>query len=134
MLGNVIQRYQNRSIETAQVIEELIEMAKKFAAASKRGEQLGLNEDELAFYDALANNEASVRELGDEILAKIAHELTDSLRQNVTVDWSNRESVRARLRLMVKRILRKYKYPPDQQEEAALLVLAQAEMLCEAWM
>jgi len=134
LLGNVIQRYQNRSIETAQVIEELIEMAKKFAAASKRGEQLGLNEDELAFYDALANNEASVRELGDEILAKIAHELTDSLRQNVTVDWSNRESVRAKLRLMVKRILRKYKYPPDQQEEAAQLVLAQAEMLCEAWM
>jgi type I restriction enzyme R subunit len=134
LLDNVIKRYQNRSIETAQVIEELIEMAKKFAAASKRGEQLGLNDDELAFYDALANNEASVRELGDEILAKIAHELTASLRQNVTVDWNNRESVRAKLRLMVKRILRKYKYPPDQQEEAAQLVLAQAEMLCEAWM
>tara|TARA_Y100000296_G_C5179764_1_gene262888 strand:- start:6275 stop:9376 length:3102 start_codon:yes stop_codon:yes gene_type:complete len=134
LLGNVIQRYQNRSIETAQVIEELIEMAKKFAAASQRGEQLGLNDDELAFYDALANNEASVRELGDEILAKIAHELTDNLRQNVTVDWNNRDSVRARLRLMVKRILRKYKYPPDQAEEAAQLVLAQAETLCEAWM
>lgn len=134
LLDNVIKRYQNRSIETAQVIEELIEMARKFAAASKRGEQLGLNDDELAFYDALANNEASVRELGDEILAKIAHELTASLRQNVTVDWSNRESVRAKLRLMVKRILRKYKYPPDQQEEAAQLVLAQAETLCEAWM
>ena len=130
----MIQRYQNRSIETAQVIEELIEMAKKFAAASQRGEQLGLNDDELAFYDALANNEASVRELGDEILAKIAHELTDNLRQNVTVDWNNRDSVRARLRLMVKRILRKYKYPPDQAEEAAQLVLAQAETLCEAWM
>ena len=134
LLDSVIKRYQNRSIETAQVIEELIEMAKKFAAASKRGDQLGLNDDELAFYDALANNEASVRELGDETLAKIAHELTDSLRQNVTVDWSNRDSVRAKLRLMVKRILRKYKYPPDQQEEAAQLVLAQAETLCEAWM
>ena len=134
LLDSVIKRYQNRSIETAQVIEELIEMAKKFAAASKRGELLGLNDDELAFYDALANNEASVRELGDEILAKIAHELTDSLRQNVTVDWSNRDSVRAKLRLLVKRILRKYKYPPDQQEEAAQLVLAQAETLCEAWM
>lgn len=134
LLDSVIKRYQNRSIETAQVIEELIEMAKKFAAASKRGDQLGLNDDELAFYDALANNEASVRELGDEILAKIAHELTDSLRQNVTVDWSNRDSVRAKLRLLVKRILRKYKYPPDQQEEAAQLVLAQAETLCEAWM
>lgn len=134
LLDSVIKRYQNRSIETAQVIEELIEMAKKFAAASKRGDQLGLNDDELAFYDALANNEASVRELGDETLAKIAHELTDSLRQNVTVDWSNRDSVRAKLRLLVKRILRKYKYPPDQQEEAAQLVLAQAESLCEAWM
>jgi type I restriction enzyme R subunit len=134
LLDSVIKRYQNRSIETAQVIEELIEMAKKFATASKRGDELGLNDDELAFYDALANNEASVRELGDEILAKIAHELTDSLRQNVTVDWSNRDSVRAKLRLMVKRILRKYKYPPDQQEEAAQLVLAQAEALCEAWM
>lgn len=134
LLDSVIKRYQNRSIETAQVIEELIEMAKKFAAASKRGDALGLNDDELAFYDALATNEASVRELGDEILAKIAHELTDSLRQNVTVDWSNRDSVRAKLRLLVKRILRKYKYPPDQQEEAAQLVLAQAETLCEAWM
>jgi len=133
LLDNVIKRYQNRSIETAQVIEELIEMAKKFAAASKRGEQLGLNDDELAFYDALANNEASVRELGDEILAKIAHELTAGLRQNVTVDWSNRDSVRAKLRLMVKRILRKYKYPPDQQEGAAQLILEQAEILCAGW-
>jgi type I restriction enzyme R subunit len=134
LLDSVIKRYQNRSIETAQVIEELIEMAKKFAAASKRGDTLGLNDDELAFYDALANNEASVRELGDETLAKIAHELTASLRQNVSVDWSSRDSVRAKLRLMVKRILRKYKYPPDQEEEAAQLVLAQAETLCEAWM
>jgi type I restriction enzyme R subunit len=133
LLDNVIKRYQNRSIETAQVIEELIEMAKKFATASKRGDQLGLNDDELAFYDALANNESSVRELGDEILAKIAHELTESLRQNVTVDWSNRESVRAKLRLLVKRILRKYKYPPDQQDEATKLILEQAEALCEAW-
>ena len=134
LLANVIKRYQNRSIETAQVIEELIEMAKKFAAACKRGDELGLNEDELAFYDALANNEASVRELGDETLAKIAHELTDSLRKNVSVDWSSRDSVRAKLRLLVKRILRKYKYPPDQEEEAAQLILAQAETLCEAWM
>ena len=134
LLANVIQRYQNRSIETAQVIEELIEMAKKFAAASQRGDALGLNDDELAFYDALANNEASVRELGDEILAKIAHELTASLRANVSVDWSSRESVRAKLRILVRRILRKYKYPPDQAEEAAQLVLNQAEMLCEAWL
>ncbi|MNC07383.1 Type-1 restriction enzyme R protein [compost metagenome] len=134
LLANVIKRYQNRSIETAQVIEELIEMAKKFAAASQRGDALGLNDDELAFYDALANNEASVRELGDEILAKIAHELTASLRANVSVDWSSRESVRAKLRILVRRILRKYKYPPDQQEEAAQLILNQAETLCEAWL
>lgn len=134
LLSNVITRYQNRSIETAQVIEELIEMARKFKEAALRGEELGLNGDEWAFYDALAMNEASVRELGDEILAKIAHELTHSLRENVTVDWNNRDSVRAKLRLLVKRILRKYKYPPDQQEEAAQLVLQQAEALCEAWL
>ncbi|MRF42626.1 HsdR family type I site-specific deoxyribonuclease [Escherichia coli] len=134
LLANVIKRYQNRSIETAQVIEELIEMAKKFAAASQRGDALGLSDDELAFYDALANNEASVRELGDEILAKIAHELTASLRANVSVDWSSRESVRAKLRILVRRILRKYKYPPDQAEEAAQLILNQAETLCEAWL
>ena len=134
LLADVIKRYQNRSIETAQVIEELIEMAKKFAAASQRGEALGLNEDELAFYDALANNEASVRELGDAVLAQIAHELTASLRANVSVDWNSRESVRAKLRILVRRILRKYKYPPDQQEEAAQQVLNQAEKLCEAWL
>ena len=134
LLANAIKRYQNRSIETAQVIEELIEMAKKFAAVSQRGDALGLNDDELAFYDALANNEASVRELGDEILAKIAHELTASLRANVSVDWNSRESVRAKLRILVRRILRKYKYPPDQAEEAAQLILNQAETLCEAWL
>ncbi|MGH8355197.1 MAG: type I restriction enzyme endonuclease domain-containing protein, partial [Pseudomonas sp.] len=134
LLANVISRYQNRSIETAQVIEELIEMAKNFGAASRRGEKLGLTEDELAFYDALASNEAAVRELGVETLAKIAHELTENLRANVSVDWNNRESVRARLRLMVKRILRFYKYPPDRQEEAAQCVLAQAEKLCETWL
>ncbi|HYQ39506.1 MAG TPA: DUF3387 domain-containing protein, partial [Pseudomonas sp.] len=134
LLEQSLRKYQNRAVETAQVIEELIEMAKKFAAASQRGEALGLNDDELAFYDALANNEASVRELGDEVLAQIAHELTASLRANVTVDWSSRESVRAKLRILVRRILRKYKYPPDQQEEAAQLVLSQAETLCEAWL
>ncbi|WP_233878994.1 type I restriction endonuclease subunit R [Paraburkholderia flagellata] len=133
LLANVIKRYQNRSIETAQVIEELIEMAKKFREAANRGEQLGLNEDELRFYDALANNEASVLLLGDETLKKIAHELTENLRQNISVDWERRESVRAKLRLMVKRILRKYKYPPDQQEEAVQTVLQQAEKLSAEW-
>jgi type I restriction enzyme R subunit len=133
LLANVVKRYQNRAIETAQVIEELIEMAKKFRAAASRGEELGLNEDEIRFYDALADNESAVRELSDEILKKIAHELTENLRQNLSVDWSARESVRAKLRLMVKRILRKYKYPPDLQDAAVTLVLQQAEALGEAW-
>ncbi len=133
LLANVIKRYQNRSIETAQVMEELIEMAKKFKEAAERGTDLGLNSDELAFYDALANNEDSVRELGDETLKKIAHELTESLRKSVSVDWAVRESVRASLRLMVKRILRKYKYPPTKQEEAIQLVLEQAETLSAEW-
>jgi type I restriction enzyme, R subunit len=133
LLTNVIKRYQNRAIETAQVIEELIEMAKKFKEATERGEHLGLNTDEIAFYDALANNEESVRELGDETLKKIAHELAENLRQNASVDWSVRESVRAKLRLMVKRILRKYKYPPVRAEEAIQLVLQQAETLSAEW-
>ncbi|KGH03453.1 type I restriction endonuclease subunit R [Comamonas thiooxydans] len=133
LLGNVIKRYQNRSIETAQVMEELVEMAKKFREAASRGEKLGLSEDEVRFYDALATNESAVRELTDETLKKIAHELTENLRQNMTVDWSERESVRAKLRLMVKRVLRKYKYPPDLQEEAVDLVLRQAHALGEEW-
>ncbi|MCM8622409.1 MAG: type I restriction endonuclease subunit R [Candidatus Accumulibacter sp.] len=133
LLTHVVKRYQNRAIETAQVIEELIEMARKFRAAANRGEALGLTEDEVRFYDALADNESAVRELSDETLKRIAHELTESLRQNITVDWSARESIRAKLRLMVKRILRKYRYPPDQQEAAIELVLQQAEVLGEEW-
>lgn len=133
LLANVVKRYQNRAIETAQVIEELIDMAKKFHAAAKRGEELGLTEDEVRFYDALADNESAVRELSDETLKKIAHELTENLRKNLSVDWSERESVRAKLRIMVKRILRKYKYPPDQQEAAIELVLQQAKAMGEAW-
>ena len=133
LLTNVITRYQNRSIETAQVMEELVEMARKFRQAASRGEQLGLSDDEVRFYDALANNESAVKELNDETLKKIAHELTENLRQNITVDWAQRESVRANLRLMVKRILRKYKYPPDQQEAAVELVLQQAEVIGESW-
>lgn len=133
MLVNVIKRYQNRSIETAQVMEELIAMAKKFKEAAGRGSELCLNADELAFYDALAENEESVRELGDETLKKIAHELAESLRQNVSIDWAVRDSVRAKLRLLVKRILRKYKYPPVKQDAAVQLILQQAESLCVEW-
>ena len=133
LLADVIKRYQNRSIETAQVMEELVAMAKKFREAASRGETLGLTEDEVRFYDALAHNESAVRELTDETLKKIAHELTESLRQNLSVDWSKRESVRAKLRLLVKRILRKYKYPPDMADSAVELVLQQAEALGENW-
>lgn len=134
MLTSVILRYQNRAIETAQVMEELIEMAKKFREAAGRGDQLGLTDDEVKFYDALANNESAVREMNDETLKKIAHELTENLRQNIKVDWNERESVRASLRLMVRRILRKYKYPPDEQDGAVELVLQQVQALGEEWM
>jgi type I restriction enzyme R subunit len=133
LLSGVITRYQNRSIETAQVMEELVDMARKFRDAAQRGTALGLSDDEVRFYDALAHNESAVRELSDETLKKIAFELTENLRKNLTVDWSQRESVRAHLRLMVKRILRKYKYPPDQQDAAVELVLQQAEVLGESW-
>lgn len=133
LLQQSLTRYRNRAVETAQVIEELIEMAKKFQEAAQRGESLGLNHDELAFYDALATNEAAVRDLGDETLKKIAVELTQSLRKSVTVDWAKRETVRARLRVMVKTLLRRYKYPPDRQEEATETVLKQAESLSADW-
>ena len=133
LLQNSLARYRNRAIETAQVIEELIAMAKQFQAAADRGEQLGLTPDEMAFYDALAANEASVRELGDETLRKIARELTERLRASNSVDWYVRESVRARLRLMVRTILKKWKYPPDGQEKATETVLMQAENLSAAW-
>jgi len=133
LLQQSLQRYRNRAIETAQVIEELIEMAKKFHAAAQRGEQLGLNGDEMAFYDALATHEAAVRELGDETLKAIAVELTQKLRASVTVDWSVRETVRARLRVMVKTLLKRHKYPPDRQEEATETVLKQAESLSAEW-
>ena len=113
-------------------MEELVQMARKFREAAARGEQLGLTEDEVRFYDALANNESAVRELTDETL-KNAHELAENLRKNLSVDWSARESVQAKLRLMVKRILRKYKYPPDQQDAAVELVLQQAKALGGAW-
>ncbi|NMW22986.1 type I restriction endonuclease subunit R [Rhodanobacter denitrificans] len=133
LLQASLTRYRNRAIETAQVIEELIAMAKKFQQAAEHGDALGLNRDEVAFYDALANNESAVRELGDETLRKIAVELTQKLRNSVTVDWAVRDSVRAKLRVMVKTLLRRYKYPPDKQDEAVEIVLRQAETLTGAW-
>lgn len=133
LLQVALNKYSNRAIETAQVIEELIAMARQFNEAAHRGENLGLSEEEVAFYDALEVSESAKLELGDDVLRKIAVELTDSLRKNVSVDWSVRETVRARLRLLVKRILRKYKYPPKLEREAVEIVLKQAETLSAAW-
>ncbi|MDR7555231.1 MAG: type I restriction endonuclease subunit R [Armatimonadota bacterium] len=133
LLEQAIRRYENRAIEAAQVIEELIALAKEMREADQRGEALGLTEEELAFYDALETNDSAVKVLGEPTLRRIAQELVRTVRDNVTVDWTVRESVRAQLRVVVKRILRKYGYPPDKQEKATLTVLEQAEALSEVW-
>ncbi|MCL6507249.1 MAG: DUF3387 domain-containing protein, partial [Bryobacteraceae bacterium] len=128
MLEQAIRRYQNRAIEAAQVIEELIALAREMREADRRGEALGLSEEELAFYDALETNDSAVKVLGDERLRTIARELVATVRNNVTIDWTLRENVRAQLRVLVKRILRKHDYPPDKQEKATQTVLEQAEV------
>ncbi len=133
LLEQAIRRYQNRAIETAQVIEELIQLAKDMRAASARGEALGLTEDEVAFYDALETNDSAVQVLGDETLKAIARELVATVRRNVTIDWTIRDNVRAQLRVYVKRILRAHGYPPDKQEKATQTVLEQAEVLSQSW-
>jgi type I restriction enzyme R subunit len=115
------------------VIEELIQLAKDMREAHRRGEDLGLNDDELAFYDALETNDSAVQVLGDETLHKIARELVVTVRKNATIDWTLKESVRAKMRVIDKRILRKYGYPPDKQEQATLTVLEQAEQLSFDW-
>ena len=131
MLEQTIRRYQNRAIEAAQVIEELIALAKEMRAANARGEALALSEDELAFYDALERNDSAVKVLGDETLRTIARELVATVHNNVTIDWTLRENVRAQLRVLVKRILRKYGYPPDKQEKATQTVVEQAALLSD---
>ena len=133
MLEETIRRYQNRAIEAAQVIEELIGLARDMREANARGEKLGLSEDELAFYDALETNDSAVKVLGDDALRAIARELVETVRHNVTIDWTLRENVRAQLRVLVKRILRKHGYPPDKQEKATQTVLEQAEVLSAGW-
>jgi type I restriction enzyme R subunit len=133
MLEKTIKRYHSKSIETAQVIEELIELAKKVREAHLRGEELNLSEEELAFYDALEVNDSAVKVLGDETLRTIARELADTIRNNVTVDWTLKESIQAKLRVMVKRVLRKYGYPPDKQKKATDTVLEQAAVICKDW-
>jgi len=133
MLENAIRQYQNRAIETAQVIEELIGLAKDLREADRRGEELGLTEDEIAFYDALEVNDSAVKVLGDETLRIIAQELVKAVRGNLKIDWTVRENVRAEMRVIIKRILRRYGYPPDKQARATELVLEQAEVLCTEW-
>jgi type I restriction enzyme R subunit len=133
LLEASLRRYQNRAIETAKVIEELIQLAKDMRAAGQRGEALGLNDDEVAFYDALEANDSAVKVLGDDALRTIARELVTTVRANVSIDWTVRENVRAHLRVLVKRILRKYGYPPDKQEKVTQTVLEQAALFSEVW-
>ena len=133
MLEQTVRRYANRAVEAAQVIEELIQLARDMREANARGEELGLSEDELAFYDALEANDSAVQVLGDETLRDIARELVETVRNNVKIDWTLRENVRANLRRLVKRILRKHGYPPDKQEKATRTVLEQAEVLSAGW-
>ena len=133
MLEETIRRYQNRSLEAAQVIEELIELAKTLRTAHQRGEALGLTEEELAFYDALGTNDSAVKVLGDDTLRATARELVDTVRRNVTIDWTLRESAQANLRRLVRRILRRHGYPPDKEGKATQTVLAQATLIAKDW-
>jgi len=133
LLEQAIRKYQNRAVETAQVIDELIALAKELREADRRGEELGLTDDEVAFYDALEVNDSAVAVLGDATLRLIAQELVAAVRGSITIDWVFRENVRARMRVIIKRILRKYGYPPDKQARATELVLEQAEVLCQDW-
>ena len=133
MLEESIRKYQNRAIEAATVIEELIALARQMREAGKRGDDLKLTEDELAFYDALEVNDSAVKVLGEPTLCSIAHELVETIRNSVTIDWTEREAVRAKIRVAVKRILRRHGYPPDKQEQATRTVLQQAELLCADW-
>ena len=132
-LRKTLNAYHNRAIATQEVIEELIKLAKEMDAASKRGADMGLTDDEVAFYDALAANDSAVQAMGDDKLKVIAAELITQVRKSVTIDWTLRESARAKIRVMVKRILNKYGYPPDLQEDAVKLVLQQAELLSAEW-
>ena len=130
MLDQTIHRYKNRAIETVEVIEELIKLAKELRESDRRGQDLGLNEAELAFYEALEVNDSAVKILGDDILKQIAHDLAIQIKENVTIDWTVKENVKAKMRVMVKRILIKYNYPPDKQPLAVKTILEQAEILC----
>ncbi len=133
MLEETVRKYKNRAIETVEVIEELIGLAKDLKGAASRGEKLGLSEEELAFYDALETNDSAVAVMGDKVLSELARKLAATVRENATIDWTLRETARARLRIMVKRVLRNYGYPPDKQEKATRTVVEQAELLGAEW-
>jgi type I restriction enzyme R subunit len=132
-LREALNRYENRSISAVQVMQELIELARELRAEQERGRGLNLKWEEVAFYDALAEH-GGVRDVMDgQTLAAIAHDLVDEIRRSITIDWSQKESVRARMRSMIKRLLRRHGYPPDKQDAAVLRVLEQAEASCMAW-
>ena len=133
LLQNALDKYSNRAIEAAQVIEELIKMAKEFKKDLDKAKEMNLNESEVAFYDALSDNNSAKELMGDELLVKISREVAEKLRKNVSVDWNVKESVRAKLRLIIKNILKRYKYPPDERKKAIDLVLVQAEQFSEEW-
>jgi type I restriction enzyme, R subunit len=133
MLKKTLNAYHNRAIATQEVIEELIKLAKQLTEADKRGQELGLNDNEYAFYTALAKNNSAIEAMGQDSLKVIASELVTQVRKSVTIDWTLRESARAKIKVLVKRILRKHIYPPDLQDEATNLVLQQAELLCAEW-
>ena len=128
MLERAMRSYTNRSLDAAEVIAELVELAKQMRTEHERGEKLGLRDDELAFYDAVCQNDSAVLQLGDDTLKAIAHELVVVVRRNATVDWDKKEQVRASLRRHIRRLLSKYQYPPDKQESAVVLVMRQAEL------
>ena len=130
LLEAAIRKYQNRAIETTQVIMELIELAKQISEAEKRGENTGLTPDELAFYDALADNESAKEIMGEDILKQIARDLTQSIKNNISVDWSIRESVQAKMKMTIKRLLKKYGYPPDKTAKAVDIVMEQTKLMC----
>jgi type I restriction enzyme R subunit len=133
MLEDTIKKYQSRTITSAQVIVELVRMAKEIKKEHDKGKELGLSDEEVAFYDALAENESAVSELGDKVLRQMSQELLEIIRRNASIDWTRREAVQAKLRIYVKRLLKKYNYPPDKQERATKTVLEQAELLAKDW-
>ena len=131
MLDQAILRYTNKTLTTAQIIAELVDLAKQMQEAAKRGEALGLNEAEVAFYDAVAQNDSAILELGDDVLQQIAKDLVKTVRESVSIDWNLKESVRAGMRAKVRRLLAKYDYPPDKEARAVELILEQAELFAE---